>query len=145
QAFKAVLAERPELRDRVELSFITESTRARLDRSDLESIDVLVFDTMNEQMLGEVGAEHEIELVAHVASRGAVVAVGVGLSPMEGFTAQGAIFDERAHAYWQHSGFANQIGLVKFALAAAGVASFDLPEPQPSLDFGYYYPDAQGP
>lgn len=141
EAFKEVLGERPELRGKVGLSFLTESTQPRVTRDELEAIDVLVVDAMNEQLLAQLNAEHGVDLVADVAARGTALVVGVGLSPTETFTAQGAAFDERAHAYWQHSGLANQIGLVKYALDAAGVASFELPEPQPSLEAGYYYPD----
>src|SRR5690606_33000393 len=97
----------------------------------------------NEQMLDQVGAEHGLDLIAHVAARGAVLVVGVGLSATEKFTAKGAVFDERAHAYWQHSGFANHVGLVKLALTKAGIDGLALPEPQPSLELGYYYPDPQ--
>ena len=143
QAFKAVLAEHPDLRGRVELAFVTESTRARLETETLASTDVLVVDMMNEQMLDQVGAEHGLDLIAHVAARGAVLVVGVGLSATEKFTAKGAVFDERAHAYWQHSGFANHVGLVKLALTKAGIDGLALPEPQPSLELGYYYPDPQ--
>jgi cobaltochelatase CobN len=143
QAFKAVLGEHPQLRNRVELAFVTESTRPRLDVRALLATDVLVFDMMNQQMLDELDAEHGIDLIGHVAARGAVLAVGVGLAPIESFTRRGAIFDERAHAYWQHSGLSNQMGLVKLALGAAGVEDLGLPEPQPSLEFGYYYPDSE--
>jgi len=143
QAFKAVLAEHPELRGRVELAFVTESTRAGLETEALASTDVLVVDMMNEQMLDQVGAEHGLDLIAHVASRGAVLAVGVGLSPTEKFTSKGAVFDERAHAYWQSSGFTNHVGLVKLALTKAGIGGLELPEPQRSLELGYYYPDPQ--
>ncbi len=143
QAFKAVLAEHPELRQRVRLAFITESTVPRLDSAALAATDVLVIDMMNEQMLDQVSAEHGIDLIPHVAARGTVLAVGVGLSPKETFIEQGAVFDERAHAYWQESGLDNQIGLVKLALAQVGIAGLALPELQPSLELGYYYPDPE--
>lgn len=143
QAFKAVLAEHPELRGRVQLAFITESTLAQLDADTLAATDVLVFDMMNEQMLDQIGTEHGVAFIPLVAERGEVIAVGVGLSPAEAFTEQGAIFDARAHSYWQHSGLTNQIGLVKFALTRAGITGLELPEPEPSLEFGYYYPDPE--
>ena len=42
-------------------------------------------------------------------------------------------------------GFSNQVGLLKYALTQAGIKGLVLPEPQRSLDFGYYYPALAGP
>jgi hypothetical protein len=41
-------------------------------------------------------------------------------------------------------GFSNQVGLLKYALTQAGIKGLVLPEPQRSLDFGYYYPKEPG-
>jgi cobaltochelatase CobN len=141
KAFKAFLRERPDLRDRVTLTLVTESVLADVNVSELTSANVLIFDTMNEQMLGKLNAERKIDLIATVKRKGKVFAVGEGLAPKETYTKQGAIFDERARAYWAHMGYSNQLGLMKYAFAQAGVRGLSLPEPQPSLDFGYYYPD----
>ena len=46
-----------------------------------------------------------------------------------------------ARAFWAQSGLGNQVGLMKFAVAKAGVTNLTVPAPQPSLDQGYYYPD----
>ena len=73
--------------------------------------------------------------------RGKVFAIGEGLLPKETYIKQGALWDDRARAYWAHMGFSNQLGLMKYALTQAGIKGLVLPEPQPSLDFGYYYPE----
>src|SRR5262249_46336430 len=70
--------------------------------------------------------------------------VGQGLMPQETYRQKGAVFDERAQGYFAHGGPANQLALMKLALTRAGVANFDAPPPEMSLDFGYYYPDANG-
>jgi cobaltochelatase CobN len=141
-AFKALLAERPDLRDRVRLTFLTESVLPDVDAAALTSADVLVLDTMNQQMLDRFNAERQVDVIADIRARqGKVFAVGEGLMPRETYTSQGAIWDEQARTYWAHMGASNQLGLMKYALAQAGVTGLSLPRPQPSLDFGYYYRD----
>ena len=71
--------------------------------------------------------------------------VGEGLLPRETYLKQGVIWDERARTYWAHMGYSNQVGLLKYALTEAGVSGLSLPRPQPSLDFGYYYPATGDP
>jgi cobaltochelatase CobN len=68
----------------------------------------------------------------------------VGLLPEEHYLEQGVIWDERARAYWQYSGSTNQLSLMKFALTVGGVSGLTVVDPQPSLNFGYYYPDENG-
>ncbi|MDX9875551.1 MAG: cobaltochelatase subunit CobN, partial [Spongiibacteraceae bacterium] len=140
QALKAVLAEHPELRGRVRVQFITESMADRLDRQAVLASDVLVLDMMNQALMERVSAEHDVDLLRDIARRGQVLAVGSGTVPIEYFTGQGARFDERAQAFWQNSGASNQRGLLKFVLTLAGVDGLTLPDPEPSLEFGYYYP-----
>lgn len=141
KAFKALLEERPDLRGRVTLTFLTESIFNDVAARDLARADVLVLDIMNQQMLERFNATHKIDLVGAVGQRGKVLAVGEGLLPKEFYTDQGASWDDRARAFWAHMGFANQLALMKYALAQAGVQGFTIPDPQPSLEFGYYYPD----
>src|SRR5690606_23419814 len=143
-AFKALLEEHPELRGRVDLEFITESTVANLEADDVAGADVLIVDMMNQQMLDRFNTDHGIDLIRDVGGDGEVIAVGVGLAPRETYIEQGAIWDDRAQAYWQHSGASNQLGLLKYALGVAGVEGLELPEPEQSLDFGYYYPTDAG-
>jgi cobaltochelatase CobN len=140
QAYRALLEEHPELRGRVTLSFLTESIFTDVRAEDMTRADVLVLDVMNEQMLDRFNATHRIDLIDSVRRRGTVLAVGEGLRPREQYTEKGAIWDERARAYWAHMGLANQLALMKYALSRAGIQGFTLPDPQPSLDFGYYYP-----
>ena len=52
--------------------------------------------------------------------RGKVFAIGEGLLPKETYIKQGALWDDRARAYWAHMGFSNQVGLLKYALTQAG-------------------------
>ena len=108
---------------------------------ELTTTDVLLLDTMNQQMLERVQHQAQDRPDRQVRDRrGKVFAIGEGLLPKETYIKQGALWDDRARAYWAHMGFSNQVGLLKYALTQAGVKGLSLPEPQPSLDFGYYYP-----
>src|SRR5262245_13357269 len=51
KAYKALLKERPELKDQVAFTFLTESVFDDVKPAEIASADVLVFDQMNEQML----------------------------------------------------------------------------------------------
>lgn len=142
-AYKALLRERPDLRAEVTLTFLTESVADDVESSQMTSADVLVFDVMNQQLLDNFNTKHKVDLVAAVKRRGTVFAVGEGLLPKDHYAALGTIWDERARAFWEHSGFSNQLALMKYVLTHAGVRGFTIPEPQLSLEFGYYYPDGQ--
>ena len=143
KAYKALLAERPDLRGQVTLSFLTESVFDLAEPATLTSASSLVFDTMNEQMLARFNSTHHVDLIAAVKQKGTVFAVGEGLLPKEAYTEQGAVWDEKARAYWAHAGAANNLALLKYVLTRAGVKGLTVPDPQPSLDFGYYYPDGK--
>jgi cobaltochelatase CobN len=143
KAYKALLAERPDLRGQITISFVTESVFDTVTPADLTGADVLVLDIMNQQMLDRFNAAHKIDVIAAVSRRGAVFAVGEGLLPKETYIKQGCLWDDRARAYWEHSGFANQIALLKYVIAHAGVAGLTIPDPQRSLDAGYYYPTSR--
>jgi cobaltochelatase CobN len=144
KAYKALLAERPDLRGQVVLTFLTESVFDDVKPADLTGADVLVLDIMNQQMLDRFNTAQHVDVIAAVREHGTVLAVGEGLLPKDNYTRKGCVWDERARAFWAHSGFANQLGLFKYALKQAGVAGLTIPDPQPSLDFGYYYPDTGG-
>jgi len=140
KAFKSLLQERPDLRGRVALSFLTESVMSDVKVDEITRADVLMLDTMNQQMLERFNGSHNIDLISQVrANRGKVFGIGEGLLPKEAYLKQGVIFDERARTYWAHMGYSNQLGLLKYALTQAGVSGLSLPQPQPSLDFGFYY------
>lgn len=143
-AYKDLLDEHPELRGEVSLNFVTESVFDTVDAAQIVAADVLVFDIMNQQMLERFNTAHDTDLLGRIARDGQIIAVGVGLLPQEHYVEQGVVWDERARAYWQHSGSRNQLSLMKLALAAAGVSGLTIADPQPSLSFGYYYPDADG-
>ncbi|AKH42873.1 cobaltochelatase CobN [Altererythrobacter atlanticus] len=142
-AFRALVEEHPELADRVDLQILTESSFDETPPEELRRSDVLVFDTMNQQMLDRFNDMHSLDLMGEIASRGTVLGVGVGLQGEEYYSGLGVTWDPMARAYWEHGGPQNQLGLLKLALGRAGVAGLDLPEPQLSLDFGYYYPDGE--
>lgn len=143
RAYKALLAERPDLRGQIAISFLTESTDVAA--ADITSADVLVLDIMNQQLLDTFNSTNKTDLVAAVRARGTVFAVGEGLLPKDHYLKQGCVWDNRARAYWEHSGPANQNALLKYVLARAGIANLNIPEPQLSLPAGYYAPDgAQG-
>lgn len=143
RAYETLLAERPDLRGQLRLTLLTESTYEQVKAADLLTSDVLVLDVMNEQMLQKFNTQHSVDVVRDITRRGKVIGVGEGLLGQETYAQQGVVWDARARAYWQHSGPQNQLGLLKLALAHAGIGGFDLPDPQPSLDFGYYYPSGQ--
>src|SRR5678816_4424059 len=141
KAFKSLLQERPDLKGRVALSFLTESVMSDVKVDQISRANVLILDTMNQQMLERFNATQRIDLIAQVrGGPGKVFAVVGCLLPNENYLKQGVIFDDRARTHWAHMGYSNQVGLLKYALTQAGVTGLSLPTPQPSLDFGYYYP-----
>jgi cobaltochelatase CobN len=144
KAYKAVLAERPDLKGRVTLTFLTESMFDEVEPAELTSADVLMLDIMNQQMLDRYNAKHKVDLIAAVRRRGRVFAIGEGLLPQYRYVTQGVVYDDTARALWAHSGLANQVGLIKFALVKAGIRGLSVPKAEPSLSFGYYYPDGRG-
>jgi cobaltochelatase CobN len=144
RAYKQLLAEQPQLRGQISLSFLTESLYDSGTADDFKNADVLVFDIMNEQLLERFDRERGVDLVRSVSARGKVLAVGEGLRPKDAYLQLGVTWDERARAYWEHSGPANQLSLLKLALLNAGIKGLELPPPEPSLDFGYYYPVGSG-
>ena len=119
-AYKRLLEEHPELRGRVELDFVTESVFDEVDAAATESTDVLVLDVMNQQMVDRFNTEHDTNLIERINEHGRVIGVGEGLLPKESYVEQGVTWDERARALWAHSGLTNQLGLLKYAFAAAG-------------------------
>src|SRR5687768_6563446 len=139
-AYKALLRARPELRARVGLTLLTESTFNDVAPAEISSANVLLLDTMNQQMLDRYNQAHGVDLIAAVRRRGQVLAIGEGLMPKERYVSQGARFDDVARGFWAHSGFNNQVGLLKLAFARAGVPGLTIPTPEPSLELGYYYP-----
>ena len=144
KAYKALLKERPDLKDQVAFTFLTESMFDDVKTNEMTGADVLVFDQMNEQMLQRFNTKNKFDLIAGIRKQGKpVFAVGEGLLPKETYTKLGATFDDTARAFWQNGGFNNQLGLLKLVLARAGIKGLTVPRPQPSLDFGYYYPDGQ--
>jgi cobaltochelatase CobN len=143
KAFKAILQERPDLKGKVELRFLTESVFDEVKPAQLTSSKVLVLDMMNQQMLDRYNEKYRIDVIQQIRRGGQVLAIGEGLLPKERYTNQGAILDDTARAFWAHSGFKNQVGLLKLALTRAGVKGLVIPKPEPSLDFGYYYPDGK--
>ena len=140
-AYKALLEERPDLRDRVTVEFLTESLFDDVEPGAMLETDVLVFDVMNQQMLERFNTTHDVDLIARISGQGMVLGVGEGLLPREQYVEQGVVWDARARAFWANLGSANQLGLLKQALSAAGVADLTVPDPQRSLEAGYYYPD----
>ena len=59
KAFKALLQERPDLRGKVELTFLTESVLPDVNLDEVKKTDVLLLDTMNQQMLERFNTEHK--------------------------------------------------------------------------------------
>ena len=143
EAFGKLLEQHPELRQQVELHFLTESLFDDEGSEQIADVDVLVLDVMNQQMLERFDEQNDTDLLARISARGHVLGVGEGLLPKEHYQERQVRWDERARAFWAHSGPANQLGLMKLALDLAGVPGLSVPEPERSLDFGYYYPDGE--
>src|SRR5688500_20301915 len=76
KAYKALLRERPDLRERVAITFVTESMLPDINLAELTSAQVLVLDIMNQQMLERFNAEKKLDLLAAVRRNGTVLAVG---------------------------------------------------------------------
>ena len=143
-AWKAVLVEHPHLRDRVSVRFVTESLLDDVDPEEVLQSDVLVLHVHDQHTLERFDETYAVDLVGRIAGQGLVLGVGEGLLPRERYVERGVAWDRRARAFWEHSGFANQVGLLEYALSAAGVAGLTVPEPRPSPEAGYYYPDPDG-
>ncbi len=144
KAYKALLAERPGLKGQISISFLTESVFDDVKPADLTRADVLLLDVMNQQMLDRFNEKHKVDLIQAVRSHGGkVLGIGEGLMPKDKYVEQGVLWEERPRAYWAHSGFANQLALMKFGFMEGGIPGLAIPQPQPSLDFGYYYPDGK--
>jgi cobaltochelatase CobN len=143
KAYKALLAERPDLRGQFTITFLTESVLDDTKPADLTASNVLVLDMMNQQLLERFNAKFNVDLIGSIKKRGTVLAVGEGLLPKQKYVEMGAVIDTRAAAYWEHSGLENQLSLMKSALVRAGVAGLRIPDPEPSLDFGFYYPEGR--
>src|SRR5262245_50916953 len=121
KAFEALLAEHPELRGQVTLEYLAESVFNDTDARAMTSANVLVLDTMNEQLLERFNQTHKADLIADVRRHGLVLGVGQGLLPKQRYLDRGVVWDEKARAYWTHAGAANQLALLKYALTKAGV------------------------
>jgi len=143
RAFETLLAEHPELRGQVELTLLSESTFGDVQPEVLTSANALVLDTMNEPLVARFDSEHGVDLIAAIARKGTVLGVGQGLLGEEKYSQQGVVWDPRARAYWTNSGAQNQLELMKLALTKAGIPGLALLDPEPSLDFGFYYPDGK--
>ncbi|HEX5046282.1 MAG TPA: cobaltochelatase subunit CobN, partial [Gammaproteobacteria bacterium] len=139
-AYKKLLAEHPELRNRVDLKFLTESVFDDVDPKSATSADVVVLDVMNQQMVDRFDAANNTDLIKDVDAHGKVIGVGEGLLPQEEYERKGVVWDQQARDLFASSGLANQLGLLKYALGAAGVKGLAVPEAEPALELGYYYP-----
>jgi len=143
-AYRTLMQQNPALQGRISLQFLSESFFDDADPAALTSSDVLVLDMMNQAILDRFNKIHSIDLIETIAKQGKVIVVGRGVQPPEYFTAQGAVWDTQAQAYWQFGGQQNQLSLMKFSLQQAGIKGLTTLPPQPSLKFGYYYPSESG-
>lgn len=144
-AYSTLIEERPDLAGRITLAALSESSYDSIKPAELLEADVLIFDVMNEQLLAQFNAAHGTDLIRQVQQRrGKVLGVGEGLLGEQHYRELGVTWNARARDYWTHSGANNQLGLLKLALTEAGITGLELPEVEPSLDFGYYYPGKAG-
>ena len=141
-AWRSLLDERPDIRDRVTVTLLTESLLDVVDPQAVLASDILIFNTLDQETLTRFEEEHDVDLVRQIARRGLVLAVDEGAHAPEHYVGLGAAWDKRARAFWQHSGVANQSGLLKYVLSGAGIPGLAVPDPEPSLEAGFYHPDA---
>ena len=66
-AYKALLEERPDLRERVRVEFLTESLFDEVEAGALLESDVLVFDVMNQQLLERFNTTHGVDLIERIS------------------------------------------------------------------------------
>ena len=109
--------------------------------------DVLVLDIMNQQMLDRFNTDAQSRSHRRRSARtGKVLAVGEGLLPKETLhRTRARVWDDGPARSGRTPGSRIRSALMKFALTQAGVTGLTIPDPQPSLDFGYYYPDGEQP
>ncbi len=143
-AYRQLLEERPDLKNKISITILTESTFDEINPEELMSVDVLVYDVMNEQMVARFDQQHSASLIAQVDEGGTVIGVGQGLMSQQQYAAAGVHWNDTARQFWAGSGLANQLGLLKYALQKAGVDSLEVPEPQTTFSGGYYYPTEGG-
>ncbi|MEM7100493.1 MAG: cobaltochelatase subunit CobN [Pseudomonadota bacterium] len=140
-AYERLFERFPELRERVRLVILSESTFDTVVAEDLMSVDTLVYDVMNEQMLARFNERHAVNLLALVNRRGRVIGVGQGFQSDDQYAEQGVFWDAKARAYWAASGLDNHTGLAALAVQIGGLDAdgLELPAPQAALAGGYYY------
>ena len=141
-AWRSLLDERPDIRDRVAVTLLTESLLDVVDPQAVLATDVLILNTLDQETLARFEEAHDVDLVRHVARRGLVLAVDEGPHTREHYVDLGAAWDERARAFWRHSSVANQSGLLKHVLSGRGIPGLAVPDPAARLEAGYYHPDA---
>ena len=141
-AWRSLLDERPDIRDRVRVTLLTESLLDVVDPQAVLASDVLIFNTLDQETPARFEEAHDVDLVRHVARRGLVLAVDEGPHTREHYVDLGAAWDERARAFWRHSSVANQSGLLKYVLSGRGIPGLAVPDPAARLEAGYYHPDA---
>ena len=113
--------------------------------AELTSANVLVLDMMNQQMLDRYNAKHTVDLIAAGAARAARCwRSAKGCCRRSATRARARVFDDTARALLgalglQQPGRAAEAGA--HARRREGAGRF--PKPEPSLDFGYYYPDGR--
>ena len=68
KAYKTLMQERPDLRGRIALTFLTESMLADVKTDELTNANVLVLDVMNQQMLERFNDEKKVDLIMPLAA-----------------------------------------------------------------------------
>ncbi|HWK53285.1 MAG TPA: cobaltochelatase subunit CobN, partial [Hyphomicrobiales bacterium] len=143
-AWRKVLAEKPELEEQVKLTLVSGARVQNVDRAALEGVDLLILSTHEQAAIDRYDALYETDLIAAVQRQGKVYGVGEGVLPAERYTERGVIWDDTLRGYFLHGGADNDYAMLKYVLRELGIAGLRIPEPVPSLDFGYYYPTQTG-
>ncbi len=144
EAYRQLLNEHPELGERFTLMMTSQSTVNDMDPASLTQLDLLVLSTHEQTSVDQFNLQHDMDLIAATRRNGLVYGVGEGVFPEDHYTEQGVIWDQQLRAYFHHGGAGNMLAMLKYTLRELGVEGLEIPPPQPSLNFGFYYPTESG-
>ena len=126
EAYKKLLDEHPELRDRVDLKFLTESVFDDVDATAATSSDVVVLDVMNQQMVDRFNTAHATNLIAERERRTAACSASAKACCRRRATRSRASSGTSVRARCGPDRVSTiSSALLKLALGAAGVQGLD--------------------
>jgi cobaltochelatase CobN len=136
----------PELAGKMRVEVVLEAGLDRLRERGADAPLILLIDSHSEGRSTDADKRLKTELIARVASRGKVFALGDGAAPRSAFTSVGAAYDESLRAYWGASGpsWQNVYGMLCLLARNEFGASVQVPDVEQMPEHGYYHPNAPG-